>query len=77
MCFGQETEVDNELEQEHREVVQLNERLRTEVTNLNADIDTLRAAQRWTLLLVAIGVFCLGFVLGYAGRRSKDAAKSS
>ncbi len=73
--FGQIEEADNQTEQKYSEAVSLNERLRTELANLNSDFDRVRVAQRWALALVGLGAFGLGFVLGYVGRHSKDAAK--
>ena len=72
--LGQE-DAENQSEQKYLEAVTLNERLRTELANLNSDFDRARVAQRWALALVGLGAFGLGFVLGYVGRHSKDAAK--
>lgn len=78
MSSGQEVESTvDEWEQQHAEVVDLNKRLRTELIDLNSDIDRMHVAQRWALALVALGAFSLGFVLGYLGRHTKEAAKSS
>lgn len=62
---------------EYDEIVKLNERLRTELNELNSDYDRMRNLQRWTFALVTIGALSLGFVLGYLGRHLKDTAKAS
>lgn len=60
-----------------QEVVQLNERLRSELSALNSDYDRMRNLQRWMFVLVGIGALSLGFVLGYLGRHLKATAKAS
>lgn len=61
----------------YEDVVELNERLRTELHELNSDFDRMRNLQRWTFALVTVGALSLGFVLGYLGRHLKDTAKAS
>lgn len=81
LCFcmlpvaGQDDQAPSQLAQRHAEAVSLNERLRTELAELNSHLDRVRVAQRWALALVGLGAFGIGFVLGYVGRHSKDAAK--
>lgn len=72
---GQDDATPSQLAQRHAEAVSLNERLRTELAELNSHLDRVRVAQRWALALVGLGAFGIGFVLGYVGRHSKDAAK--
>lgn len=73
----QEEQVSTSAAEEYEEIVDLNERLRDELSELNSDFDRMRTLQRWTFALIGIGALSLGFVLGYLGRHLKDTAKAS
>ena len=60
------------LRQQHSEALEYNELLREEIHELNQDIDTIRGTQRWLILFVAAGAFCLGVVCGFLARRPKQ-----
>lgn len=75
--FAQEEPIRNASSEKYEDVLKLNERLRTELNELNSDFDRMRILQRWTFALVTVGALSLGFVLGYLGRHLKDTAKAS
>ena len=75
--IAQEEQARNHLTEEYDEIVNLNERLRDELSELNSDFDQLRTLQRWMFALVGLGALSLGFVLGYLGRHLKATAKAS
>ena len=76
-CYAQEEQARPGVSEEYEEIVNLNERLRDELNDLNSDLDRMRTVQRWTFALVGIGALSLGFVLGYLGRHLKATAKAS